>query len=100
MQARADGLDRIDRIALSKDGNALWGAQTPPGRKDHVFDLTTKVPTAEALTPMEQSGARWPEAMQQFQSHEQERQQTQQRSMERTQVESQAQSMSGPVMRL
>ncbi|WP_448098821.1 VgrG-related protein [Luteibacter yeojuensis] len=100
VQARADGLDRIDRIALSKDGNALWGAQTPPGRKDHVFDLTTKVPTAEALTPMEQSGARWPEAMQQFQNHEQEHQQTQQQSLERTQAENQAHSMSGPVMRM
>lgn len=100
VQARADGLHRIDQIALSKDGSALWGAQTPSGRKDHYFDLTTKVPTAEALTPMEQSGARWPEAMQLFQGHEQERQQIQQQSLERTQAENQAQSMSGPVMRL
>jgi hypothetical protein len=49
---------------------------------------------------MEQSGAKWPDAMQQFQGHEQELAQTQQRSLERAQAESQAQSMSGPVMRM
>lgn len=100
VQARADGLSHVDRIALSADGQTMWASQTPAGRKDHVFDLTTKVPTAEASTPMEQSGAKWPEAMQQFQGHEQELAQTQQRSLERAQAESQAQSMSGPVMKL
>lgn len=100
VQARADGLSHVDRIALSADGQAMWASQTPAGRKDHVFDLTTKVPTAEASTPMEQSGAKWPEAMQQFQGHEQALAQTQQQSLERAQAESQAQSMSGPVMRL
>lgn len=49
---------------------------------------------------MEKRGARWPEAMQQFQNHEHERQQSQQQTLERTQAENQAQSMSGPVMRL
>ncbi|MDQ0011557.1 hypothetical protein J2T07_003771 [Luteibacter jiangsuensis] len=100
VQARADGLSHVDRIALSTDGKALWASQTPAGRKDHVFDLTTKVPTAEANTPLEQSGAKWPEAMQQFQGHQQELAQTQQRSLERTQAENQAQSVSGPVMRM
>ncbi len=61
VQARADGLHRVDEIALSADGNVLWAVQIPPGRKDHLFDLSTKVPTAEAATPMEHSAARWPE---------------------------------------
>lgn len=100
VQARADGLHRVDQIALSKDGNALWAIQTPPGRRDHVFDLSTKVPTAEATTPMEQSAARWPDAMQQFQGHEQERTQSQQQSQERAQTENQAQAAKGPVLRL
>jgi peptidoglycan hydrolase-like protein with peptidoglycan-binding domain len=71
VQARADGLSRIDQVALSPDGSKLWGVQTPPGRNDHLFDLRTNVPTSEATTPMVTSGARWPEAMQQFQQHEQ-----------------------------
>jgi hypothetical protein len=67
VQARADGLQRIDQVALSTDGQRLWGVQSPPGRTDHLFDLRTSVPTAEAMTPMEHSAAKWPEAMQQFQ---------------------------------
>ncbi|MBU6248893.1 MAG: hypothetical protein KGN77_14170, partial [Xanthomonadaceae bacterium] len=67
VQARADGLQRIDRIALSDDGSRLWAVQTPAGRRDHLLDLRTQVPTASANTPMEQSAARWPQAMEQFQ---------------------------------
>ncbi|AND67708.1 hypothetical protein ATSB10_02540 [Dyella thiooxydans] len=67
VQARADGLQRIDRIALSDDGTRLWAVQTPPGRQDHLLDLRTQVPTASANTPMEQSAARWPQAMERFQ---------------------------------
>lgn len=66
VQARADGLQRIDQVALSTNGDRLWAVQTPPGRTDHLFDLRTSVPTAEAMTPMEQSGAKWPQAMEQF----------------------------------
>ncbi len=91
VQARADGLHRVDEIALSADGKALWAVQTPPGRRDNLLDLSTNVSTVEAATPLEHSGARWPEAMEQFQSHEHERIQSQQRAQERSQVESQAQ---------
>lgn len=74
VQARADGLQRIDQVALSTDGQRLWSVQTPPGRTDHLFDLRTSVPTAEAMTPMEQSGVKWPEAIQQFQQAQQQQQ--------------------------
>lgn len=67
VQARADGLQRIDRIALSDDGSRLWAVQTPAGRQDHLLDLRTQVPTASANTPLEQSAARWPRAMERFQ---------------------------------
>lgn len=92
VQARADGLQRIDQVALSTDGQRLWGVQTPPGRTDHLFDLRTSVPTAEAMTPIEQSGAKWPQAMQQF---EQTQQQQQSQSQQVTQQQTQSQ---GPVM--
>lgn len=92
VQARADGLQRIDMVALSTDGQRLWAVQTPPGRTDHLFDLRTSVPTAEAMTPMEQSAAKWPEAMQQFEQHQAQQQQPTQAQQLQT---SQAQ---GPVM--
>ncbi|UPG89707.1 zeta toxin family protein [Luteibacter aegosomaticola] len=83
VQARADGLNRIDQVALGKGGETLWAVQTPPGRTDHLFDQRTSVPTATANTPMEQSAAQWPQAMQQFQQSQQESQakaQTQQQA--------------------
>lgn len=98
VQARADGLQRIDQIALSPDGTKLWGVQTPPGRRDHLFDLQTHVPTAESMTSMDQSAARWPVAIQQFEQHEQQRAINQQQSQERAQAESQQAPMSGPAM--
>ncbi|WP_051943999.1 MULTISPECIES: T6SS phospholipase effector Tle1-like catalytic domain-containing protein [Luteibacter] len=98
VQARADGLKRVDQVALSTTGEAMWAVQTPPGRSDHLFDLQTKVPTAEANTPMEQSAAKWPEAMQQFQGHEQAQQQSQQRAMDRQQADTQTQGAAGPSM--
>jgi len=92
VQARADGLHRVDQVALSTDGQRLWAVQTPPGRTDHLFDLRTRVPTAEAMTPMEQSGAKWPQAMQQFeQTQAQQQQQTQTQQLN-------AQQAQGPVM--
>ncbi|WP_285406584.1 XVIPCD domain-containing protein [Luteibacter sp. ME-Dv--P-043b] len=91
VQARADGLHRIDQVALSTDGQRLWSVQTPPGRTDHLFDLRTSVPTAEAMTPMEQSGAQWPQAMKQFEQAQQ--QQTQSQQVSQTQAQAQ-----GPVM--
>ena len=86
VQARADGLHRIDEIALSADGNRLWAVQTPPGRKDHLFDLSTSVATAEATTPMEHSAAKWPEAMQQFQQTQQDQALSRQAAQERAQA--------------
>ncbi|WNL45785.1 peptidoglycan-binding protein [Dyella sp. BiH032] len=78
VQARSDGLQRIDQVALSEDASALWGAQRPPGARDHFFDKHCQVDTVQALNmPMEQSGAQWPQAMQQFQQQEQAQQQQQ-----------------------
>lgn len=90
VQARADGLHRIYQVALSPDGTKLWGVQIPPGRTNHLFDLRTHVPTPEANTSIEQSSAKWPEAMQQFQHHEQSR------AMEQQQIRGQQQGMTGP----
>lgn len=85
VSARVAGLQRIDQVALSEDASALWGAQRPPGARDHFFDQHCKVPTVEALnTPMEQSGAQWPQAMQQFREHEQAQQQQQTQQQEQT----------------
>ncbi|WP_369931089.1 zeta toxin family protein [Xanthomonas sp. NCPPB 2632] len=80
VQARADGLHRIDKVALGVGGEKLWAVQTPPGRTDHLFDQRSSVPTASANVPMEQSAAQWPQAMQQFQE-----------SQQQTQAQSQAQ---------
>ncbi|HEY4293663.1 XVIPCD domain-containing protein [Luteibacter sp.] len=77
VQARADGLHRVSQIALSDDGSRLWAVQTPPGRTDHLFDKQSSVPTAEAMTPMQESAAKWPEAMQQFQQTQQQQAQSQ-----------------------
>lgn len=94
VQARADGLQRIDRIALSDDGTRLWAVQTPPGRQDHLLDLRSQVPTASANTPMEQSAARWPQAMEQFQQVTQ--QQGQAQAVAAMQVQASQQASSGP----
>lgn len=94
VQARADGLKRVDEIDLSEDGSALWAIQTPPGQYGYLFELTTRVPTNEANTPMEQSGAKWPQAMQQFQDIEEAKVEAQQKAQERAQAASQA----GPSM--
>lgn len=93
VQARADGLHRIDQVALSADGQRLWSVQTLPGRADHLFDLRTSVPTTEAMTSMDQSGAKWPEAMQQFQQTQQQ-QQAQSQQVTQQQAQSQGPAMS------
>jgi hypothetical protein len=94
VKARADGLHRIDQIALSPDRDRLLAMQIPRGPTDPLFDLRTSVPTAEANTPMEHSAAKWPEAMQQFR---QAQQQLQAMSQHVTQNQAQAQ---GPAMTL
>jgi hypothetical protein len=97
VQARADGLHRIDQVALSTDGQRLWAVQTSPGRTDHLFDLRTSVPTSEAMTPMHGSAAKWPEAMQQFQqSQTQQQVQSQQATQDQTQTQGPVMSHGGP----
>jgi peptidoglycan hydrolase-like protein with peptidoglycan-binding domain len=66
VSARANGLERIDQIALSDDGNRLWAAQNPPGLLGPFFAQHASVPTSAAHTSMEQSGAQWADAMQRF----------------------------------
>jgi peptidoglycan hydrolase-like protein with peptidoglycan-binding domain len=86
VQARADGLQRIDQVALSPDASSLWGAQRPPGARDHFFDKLCNVNTVQGMnTPMEQSGAQWPQAVEQFQQHqEQAQRQVQDEVMQRS----------------
>jgi hypothetical protein len=88
-------LHRIDQVALSEDASALWGAQRPPGARDHFFDQHCKVDTVQALsTPMEQSGAQWPQAMQHFQ----EQQQAEARQQQQVQQQEQASQQASPSM--
>ncbi len=68
VHARVDGLQRIDQVALSTDGQRLWAVQIPPGRTDHLFDLRTSVPTEAANVSMAQSSAQWAQAMVQRQA--------------------------------
>jgi len=76
VSARAAGMQRIDQVALSEDASALWGAQRPTGIRDHFFDQHCKLDTVQAMnTPMEQSGAQWPQAMRQFEQGQEQRQQ-------------------------
>lgn len=93
VQARTDGLQRIDQIALSTDGSRLWAVQMPPGRSDHLFDLRTSIPTSAVNMPMEQSAAQWPRAMQQFQETQQIQAQTQAQTQEQLQQTTQGQQM-------
>jgi hypothetical protein len=83
VQARADGMKRVDQIDLVDGGATLRAVQAHPDRKNHLLDLSTSVPTVEASTPLEQSAVKWPEAMQQFQVHEQARSESQQRAADR-----------------
>lgn len=71
VQARADGLERVDQIELSERGDVLRAVQVPSGRTNDQFTLRTSVATAEANTPMEQSASKWPDAMRRFEGHEQ-----------------------------
>lgn len=71
VRARENGLQRIDQVALSSDGQQLWAVQTPSGRDDHLFDLRTSLSTNTATTSLEQSSAQWPDAMQKFEMSQQ-----------------------------
>jgi peptidoglycan hydrolase-like protein with peptidoglycan-binding domain len=85
VQARADGLERVDHIELSERGDVLRAVQTPHRRMGHQSTLSTKVATAEAETPMERSAEMWPDAMRQFEGHELARAEIQQRAVDRQQ---------------
>lgn len=98
VSARADGLSRIDQVALSQDGSKLFAVQTPPGSRDHFFDKVTSVPTAAANTSMEQSAAQWPQAMDKYQQHEQAQGHAQAQAQQQSQA--QAQQPSGPVQQI
>nr|WP_063570904.1 XVIPCD domain-containing protein [Luteibacter rhizovicinus] len=71
VQARADGLERVDHIELSERGDAMRAMQMPKGRTNDQFTLRSAVATAEASTSMEESASKWPDAMRQFEVHEQ-----------------------------
>lgn len=76
--ARADGLHRVDKIALSDDATKLWAGQALDSIQDH-FIRYANVDTVQAFNmPMEKRGADWPQAMQQFQEHQQQEQMQQQ----------------------
>ena len=84
--ARAQGLQRIDKIALSDDASTLWAVQRPAGVRDAFFDQQCKLSTVQGLNaPMEQSAAQWPQAMQQFHQHQEQAQQRQQQSQQQGQ---------------
>ncbi|UPG93838.1 XVIPCD domain-containing protein [Luteibacter aegosomatissinici] len=91
--ARQDGLLRIDQIALSEDGSRLWGAQRPPGVRDHFYDQFTSVSTQAAMTPVAETSAMWPQAMERF-GHLQAEQQAQQPA----QAQDQAQPAHSPAL--
>lgn len=70
VSARSEGLHRIDKIALSDDGNRLWAVQKPEGMRYGFMDSYASVPTSSVSTSMEQSAAQWPQAMQKFQQQQ------------------------------
>lgn len=86
VQARADGLQRIDTVALSDDGSRLWAVEQPRGRTDHLFDKQTSVPTSTANVPLEQSSQQWPQAEEQAQARAAAQTQTQSQQHQPTQV--------------
>lgn len=86
VQARADGLQRIDTVALSDDGSRLWAVEQPRGRTDHLFDKQTSVPTSMANVPLEQSSRQWPQAEEQAQARTAAQTQTQSQQQQPPQV--------------
>jgi peptidoglycan hydrolase-like protein with peptidoglycan-binding domain len=83
--ARQHGLVRVDQVALAEDGSRLWGAQRPPGVRDHFFDQFTSVSTAAAMTPVAETSVQWPQAMEQFQQVQVQQQAQQAATQQQTQ---------------
>lgn len=98
--ARAQGLQRIDKIALSDDASTLWAVQRPAGARDAFFDQQCKLSTVQGLNAsMEHSGAQWPQAMQQFRQHHEQAQSRQQEQQSQSQANQQATSAAPAVHR-
>jgi peptidoglycan hydrolase-like protein with peptidoglycan-binding domain len=85
VQARADGLARVDHVELSERGDAMRAVQTPSVRAAYQLSVRSTVATAEASTPMELSAAKWPDAVRQFRDHEQARERGQRLAADREQ---------------
>jgi peptidoglycan hydrolase-like protein with peptidoglycan-binding domain len=88
VSARQNGLQRIDLAAFNDDASKLWVAERPAGMKDNFFDKHANVDTVQGInTTMQQSGAQWPQAMQQFQQHQETQAQQQQQAQQQGQAQ-------------
>jgi peptidoglycan hydrolase-like protein with peptidoglycan-binding domain len=101
VSARLNGLSRVDVAAFNGDASKLWAAERPPGMKDNFFDKHANVDTVQGInTSMQESGAQWPQAMQQFQQHQQAQgQQQQQPAQQQNQAQNQPQPHGAGVAR-
>ena len=89
VSARQSGLQRIDLAAFNDDASKLWAVERPTGMRDSFFDKHANVDTVQGInTTMQQSGVQWPQAMQQFQQH-QETQAQQQQQQQQNQAQNQ-----------
>jgi putative chitinase len=79
-----NGMRRIDHVALGTDASKLFAIE---GALNSPFKKVCSVPTVESLnTPMEQTTARWPEALQQVEQQQmREQAQAQQRQLNQAQ---------------
>ena len=74
--ARNNGMERIDRIALDDKGATVVAAQGQVALGN--FDKFARVETMQGLnTPLAQSSAKWPQAMETFKQQQQPQSQTQ-----------------------
>jgi hypothetical protein len=91
--ARHDGLQRIDKIALTDDGSKAWAVEGDP---HGLFSKRTRVDTARAVqTPVEQSNAAMPAARQHI---GQQMQVQQQQQIQRQAQQQAAQQQPGAVL--
>jgi hypothetical protein len=63
---------------LSDDASKLWAGQGLGNMRDHLVQFANVGTLQGVNTTMEQSGAQWPQSMQQFQQHQENAQQQQQ----------------------
>ena len=79
--ARSNGMERIDRIALDDKGATVVAAQGQVALGN--FDKFARVETMQGLnTPVAESSARWPQAMETFNKQQQSQTQTQQQQVQ------------------